>query len=173
MTIYSYFNYKPEIGEGCFVANSCDLIGRVRLGANSSLWYQVVARGDVNYIEVGENTNIQDLTMLHVIEDIPLIIGKNVSVGHSVILHACTIGDGCLIGMGAKVLDGAVIGENSLVAAGSVVPPGKIYPSNSYIIGSPAKLKRELTAEEVDKYSNHYKNYLETKDEFLSSVKSV
>ncbi len=173
MSLYKYFEHEPQIARGCFIAKSSDVIGQVTMGENSSLWYQVVARGDVNKIIIGENTNIQDLSMLHVIEQLPLIIGKNVSVGHSVILHACTIGDGCLIGMGAKILDGAVIGENSLVAAGSVVAPGKKYPPRSYIIGSPAKVKRELTDEEVSQYSNHYKSYLITKDEFINNVVSL
>lgn len=173
MTIYSYKGVSPQIGNEVFIAKSCDLIGKVFLGNNSSLWFHVVARGDVNEIHIGENTNIQDLSMLHVIDDRPLIVGKNVSVGHGVTLHACTIGDGCLIGMGATVLDGAVIGKNSLVAAGSVVPPGKIYPEGSFIIGSPAIVKRPLTSEEIDKYSNHYKSYIVTKNDFIKEVKCL
>ena len=171
MPLYSVANIEPEIGEGCFVADSADVIGRVYLGANASIWFQVVARGDINDIRIGENTNVQDLSVLHVVKDIPLIIGKNVTIGHGVTVHACTIGDSCLIGMGATVLDGAVIGENSLVAAGSVVPPGKKYPPNSFIIGSPAVVKRELRPEEIDQYSNHYKSYIVAKDQFLNEVK--
>ena len=107
---------------------------------------------------------------MHVIDDLPLIIGKNVSVGHSAILHACEIGDGTLIGMGAKILDGAKIGKNSLVAAGSVVAPGKSYPDGSYIIGTPAKIKRELSDTEIHQYSNHYKSYVQLKDEYLKEA---
>lgn len=173
MSIYSYKDIKPEIEEGCFIADSADVIGKVHMEKNSSLWFQCVARGDVNKIFIGENTNIQDLCMLHVVEAHSLQIGKNVSVGHSVTLHACTVEDGCLIGMGATILDGAVIGENSLVAAGSLVPPGKKFPPRSFIIGNPAKVKRELTDEEVAQYSNHYKSYLITKDEFLNSVNKL
>lgn len=173
MSLYSYKGIEPEIAEGCYIADSADVIGKVKLGKNANLWFQVVARGDVNRIEVGENTNIQDLSMLHVVEEFPLLIGKNVSVGHKVTLHACTIGNGCLIGMGSTILDGAEIGENSLVAAGSVIPPGKKFPPRSYIIGTPAKVKRELTDEEVMKYSNHYKSYIITKDEFLNEVKKI
>lgn len=173
MAIYSYKEFSPNIGAEVYIAKSADVIGRITLGENSSLWFQVVARADVNYITVGENTNIQDLSMLHVTEDYPLIIGANVSVGHSVTLHACTIGDGCLIGMGATILDGAIIGKNSLVAAGSVVAPGKVYPEGSYIIGTPAIIKRQLTPSEIDTYSNHYKSYLITKDEFLKEVKCL
>jgi carbonic anhydrase/acetyltransferase-like protein (isoleucine patch superfamily) len=173
MTTYSYKDINPQIEQGCFVAGSADVIGKVHMAKNSSLWFQCVARGDVNEIFIGENTNIQDLCMLHVVEAIPLKIGKNVSVGHSVTLHACTVEDGCLIGMGSTILDGAVIGENSLVAAGSLVPPGKKFPPRSFIIGNPAKVKRELSDEEVEQYSNHYKSYLVTKDEFLNSVKKL
>lgn len=173
MSIYSLFEHVPEIGEGCFVAPSADVIGKVKLGKNSSLWPNVVARGDVNKIIVGENTNIQDLTMLHVVEGIPLIIGKNVSVGHNAIIHACTIGDSCLIGMGAIILDGAEIGENSVVAAGSVVPPGKKFPSNSMIMGSPAKVVRPLRPEEIDGYGNHYKSYIEEKNRYLEGLKLI
>jgi len=166
MPLYSFKEYKPEIGEGCFIAPSADVIGQVKLGANSSLWYGVVARGDINQITVGENTNIQDLTMLHVIEDIPLIIGSGVSVGHNAILHACTVEDNCLIGMGAIVLDGAVIGKNSVVAAGSVVSPGKKFPGGSMIMGSPAKVVRELRPEELKGYGQHFNSYLESKNDF-------
>lgn len=173
MSLYSYKKIIPKIGSDCFIAKSADVIGQVELGDFASLWFQVVARGDVNKILIGENTNIQDLSMLHVTEDLPLVVGRNVSVGHSVTLHACTIGNGCLIGMGATVLDGAVIGENSLVAAGSVVSPGKVFPPGSYIIGIPAVVKRSLTPEEIDNYSNHYKSYLITKDEFLKEVECL
>jgi carbonic anhydrase/acetyltransferase-like protein (isoleucine patch superfamily) len=107
--------------------------------------------------------------MLHVVEDLPLIVGKNVSVGHNVTLHACTIGDSCLIGMGAIVLDGAEIGENSVVAAGSVVPPGKKFPPGSMIMGSPAKVKRELSENELESYGNHYRSYILNKNLFLDT----
>lgn len=167
MSLYQFDGHHPEIGEGCFIAPSAQVIGKVKLAANANLWFNVVARGDINSITVGENTNIQDLSMLHVVEDIPLIIGKNVSVGHHVILHACTIGDSCLIGMGAIVLDGAVIGENSVVAAGSVVPPGKEYPPGSMIMGSPATVKRPLKPEELATYGQHYNSYIQNKDLFL------
>ena len=107
--------------------------------------------------------------MLHVTEVNNLEIGKNVSVGHSVVLHGCSIGEGSLIGMGAKVLDGASIGKNSIVAAGSVVPPNKVYPDGSYIIGNPAKVKRALNEDEISKYSNHYKSYLSYAKKFLDN----
>lgn len=167
MSIYSYKGIAPEFKKGVFIAESADLIGKVICDENSNIWFQVVARGDVNSITIGKNTNVQDHSMLHVTEKHPLVIGNNVSIGHSVTLHGCLIGDSCLIGMGAVILDGAVIGENSVVAGGSVVPPGKIYPPKSMIMGNPAVVKRALTDEEALRYANHYKSYVGYKDEFL------
>ncbi len=169
MPLYSFRGTGPHVGKGVFVAPSADIIGRVILKENVNIWYQCVARGDVNVITVGENTNVQDLTMLHVTKDFPLVIGKNVSIGHSVTLHGCIIGDSCLIGMGAVVMDGAVIGDNCVVAGGSVVPPGKTFPAKSMIMGNPAVVKRQLTPEELTLYGNHYKAYVIYKDEYLDS----
>lgn len=170
MTIYSYRDFTPSFAEGVFIAESADVIGQVKLGPHASLWFNVVARGDINHITIGANTNIQDLSMLHVVEDYPLIIGDNVSVGHQVTLHACTVENSCLIGMGATVLDGAVVGESSVVAAGSVVPPGKKYPGGVMIMGSPAKVVRDLKPQEIERYSNHYKSYLLAKEDFLNNI---
>ncbi|MBT7611078.1 MAG: gamma carbonic anhydrase family protein [Bacteriovoracaceae bacterium] len=168
MSLYKFNNLTPKVGQDCFIADSADIIGDVQLGDNVNVWFNCVLRGDIHKIVIGENTNIQDLSMLHVVENIPLIIGKNVTIGHQVTLHACTVEDSCLIGMGAIILDGAVIGKNSIVAAGSVVPPGKIYPEGSFIIGNPAKIKRELSEEEKKKYGDHYKGYVICKNEFLA-----
>ena len=168
MPLYSFKGIKPQIGLGVYVAPSADIIGKVILGENSNIWHQCVARGDVNWIRVGKNTNVQDLTMLHVTKDFALTIGAQVSIGHSVTLHGCTIEDHCLIGMGAIILDGAVIGKNSVVAAGTLVPPGKIFPPGSMIMGNPAVLKRVLTNEELVGYGNHYKSYVDYKDEYLN-----
>jgi carbonic anhydrase/acetyltransferase-like protein (isoleucine patch superfamily) len=173
MTIYKLDDVSPSLSEGVFIADSADVVGNVSVGENANLWFGVVARGDVNSITVGENTNIQDLTMLHVTEDLPLVVGRNVSVGHGAILHACIIEDSCLIGMGAIILDGAHISKNSVVAGGSVVPPGKKYPENSMIMGNPAKVVRELRADEIEKYSNHYKSYIKTKNDYLSGLKEI
>lgn len=167
MPLYSFKGIKPQFDDSVFIAPSADVIGKVVLEKNVNIWYQCVARGDVNYIRIGKNTNVQDLTMLHVTKDFALTIGENVSIGHSVTLHGCTIGNSCLIGMGATIMDGADIGENSVVAGGSVVPPGKKYPPHSMIMGNPAVLKRELTPEERLQYGNHYKAYVTYKDEYL------
>ena len=170
MPLYRFKDSTPSLGKECFIAPNADLIGKVYLKDHVSIWFQTVVRGDDDEIIIGKNTNIQDLCMLHVITGGPLIIGENVSVGHKVTLHACTIGDGSLIGMGSTILDRAVIGRNSLVAAGSVVAPGKVYPEGSMIMGAPAKVKRPLTEQEIQLYSNHYHSYLKTKADYLSQA---
>jgi carbonic anhydrase/acetyltransferase-like protein (isoleucine patch superfamily) len=169
MALYSLSDYKPVLGEGVYISESADVIGRVFIGNHSSIWFNSVVRGDINDIKIGENTNIQDLSVLHVVEKLPLIVGSGVTVGHKVTLHACEVEDNCLIGMGAIILDGVKIGKGSVVAAGSVCPPGKQYPEHSLILGSPAKVVRKLTPEETSQYSNHFQNYIEAKDSFLNS----
>jgi gamma-carbonic anhydrase len=173
MPLYQLGEWKPEVGESIFIADSADIVGRVKIGNHANIWFGVVARGDVDTISIGENTNIQDQSLLHVSSGFPLSIGKNVTLGHKVTAHGCTIGDHCLIGMGSIILDGVEIGENSLVAAGSLIPPGKKFPPRSFIMGSPAKFIRELTREEVEKYGNHYKAYLHEKDEYLRNLKTL
>jgi carbonic anhydrase/acetyltransferase-like protein (isoleucine patch superfamily) len=168
MQIFSYKETSPNMDDTNYVSATSVLIGKVKLESFANVWFGTVVRADVNRILIGENTNIQDLCMLHVTEKDDLIIGKNVSVGHSVVLHGCEIGDGCLIGMGSKILDGAIIGKNCLVAAGSVVPPNKVYEEGSFIIGTPAKVKRKLSGEEIESISNHYKAYLKYGEEFKS-----
>ncbi|MBL6990284.1 MAG: gamma carbonic anhydrase family protein [Bacteriovoracaceae bacterium] len=167
MTILQYDGHTPRVSDGCFIAPSADLIGDIIIGKSASVWFNCVLRGDMAQISIGENTNIQDLSMLHVDTNGPLIIGNNVTVGHKATLHACHIGDNCLIGMGAIILNNAKIGANSLVAAGSLVPPGKQYPPGSYILGTPAKVHRPLTKEEKTKYGNHYFNYLKLAKSYL------
>jgi len=169
MPLYSFKGIQPTLESGIFIAPSADIIGKVILKENVNIWYQCVARGDVNTITIGKNTNVQDLSMLHVTKDFALNIGAQVSIGHSVTLHGCTIEDHCLIGMGATIMDGAYIGANSVVAGGSVVPPGKKFPPKSMIMGNPAVLKRSLTDEEVTLYGNHYKAYVLYKEEYLDS----
>lgn len=168
MPLYRFKKYIPSVGENVFIAPSCDVIGQVEIAKGASLWFRTVVRGDVNKITIGEGTNIQDLCMLHVVEERALVIGSGVSVGHSVTLHACTVEDNCLIGMGVTILDGAVIGKNSLVAAGSLVPPGKIFPAGSFIVGSPAVVKRQLSEKELKQYGEHYLSYKKYSNEYLN-----
>ncbi len=167
MACHKFLNVEPKIGKNVFIAPSADIIGQVSLGDKSSVWYQCVLRGDVAPIEIGEGTNIQDGTIIHVDRNLGTYIGKGVTVGHKATLHACRVEDHCLIGMDALILDGAVIGAHSVVAAGSVVTPGKIFPSGSLILGNPAKAIRPLTEDELEKYGNHYLVYCQLAEQYL------
>lgn len=152
---------SPQLGEDVYVDASAQVIGRVRIGARSSIWMNTVVRGDVFTIDIGEACNVQDLCCLHVLRDrFALRLGNQVSVGHSATLHGCTLGDRVLVGMGAVVLDGAEIGEESLVAAGALVTPGMVVPPRSLVVGSPAKVKRELNDAELELVRNTWKNYV-------------
>jgi carbonic anhydrase/acetyltransferase-like protein (isoleucine patch superfamily) len=171
MKISRYLEFSPEMGKGVFIADGAKVIGRAKLDDHVNIWFNSVLRADVNFIKVGQNTNIQDLCMLHVTEENSLTIGENTSLGHSVVLHGCKIGKGCLIGMGTIILDGAEIGDYCLVAAGSLITPGKKFPPGSMIKGRPAVVERSLTAEEVKKISYHYTSYIEYKDQYLRMEK--
>ena len=140
----------PLIAPTAFIEESAQVIGDVHIGAHSSVWFNAVIRGDVNYIRIGESTNIQDGSVLHVTTELsPLVIGDRVTLGHNVIAHGCTIKDGALIGMGAIVLDKAVIGEQAFVAAGSVVGMDQEVPPRTLVAGIPAKVKREITESDL------------------------
>jgi carbonic anhydrase/acetyltransferase-like protein (isoleucine patch superfamily) len=171
---HRFKQWTPTIGEQTWVADSADVIGNVTLGENCSIWFGCVVRGDVHYISIGDRTNIQDLSMVHVThykkEDMsdgnPTVIGSDVTIGHRVMLHGCTIEDACLVGMSATILDGAVIGRESIVAAGALVTKNKIFPPRSLIMGSPAKVVRKLTDEEVDELYASAKRYVAFKEDY-------
>ncbi len=161
ITLRHFQGKEPKIHPSVFLAEGVRLIGDVQIGEDSSLWYNVVCRGDVNSIIIGKGSNIQDNSVVHVNHDGPSVqIGNHVTVGHSVTLHGCTLESFCLIGMNSCVLDGVVVGESSLVAAGSLLTPGKKYPSKVLIQGRPARVVRDLTREEIEGYlrmaSMHY-----------------
>jgi len=158
--MYDFSQRRPEIHPDTFVADGVRILGRVVLGAGVSVWYNSVLRADIADIVVGRNTNIQDNCAVHVDFGLNTVLGENVTVGHGAILHACTVGDNCTIGMGAIVLDGAVIPADSIVGAGSLVPPRKTYPRGSLILGSPAKVVRTLTAEEIAHQPLHAAEYV-------------
>ena len=159
---------KPKLGKNVFIAKNAVVIGDVTIGDNVSIWYNVVIRGDVNYIKIDDDTNIQDGSIIHVTKDkYPTEIGKRVSIAHSVTLHGCKIEDDCLIGIGAVILDNSVISRNSLVAAGAVVPPNKNFPENSLIVGNPAKVARQLTESDLEMIKNNAQRYLKYKDIYL------
>ncbi len=151
----------PTIPPSCFIDDTAVVIGDVIMGEQCSVWFNAVIRGDVNVIRIGHRTNVQDLCMLHVTHDThPLHIGSDVTVGHSVVLHGCTIHDRVLVGMGAIIMDGAIIGEDSVVGAGSLIVEGTIVPPKSLILGSPARVKRPLTEREVAWIRESAENYV-------------
>jgi carbonic anhydrase/acetyltransferase-like protein (isoleucine patch superfamily) len=161
VAVYELDGMAPKLGQGAWVADSAQVIGQVELGENASVWYGCVLRGDTEWIRVGKNSNVQDLSVLHADFGVPLTIGDNVTVGHQVMLHGCTIGDGTLIGIQAVVLNNARIGRNSIVGAGSVVTEGKEFPDNSLIVGSPAKAIRTLDAEQIAKFQTIPQHYVD------------
>jgi len=160
--IRQFQDKTPNIHPAAFVAEDAIIIGDVRVGTESSIWFGSVLRGDVNYIRIGDRTNIQDGTVIHVSsKDHPTILEDNITVGHRVTLHGCHVESGCLIGIGSIVLDGARIGANTLVAAGSLVTPKTHIPPGSLVMGSPARVKRPLTPEEIADLETSWKNYVE------------
>ena len=164
--IYKFKETTPDIKKANFVAESADIIGDVTLDTNSSIWYNCTIRGDIESIRIGKNTNIQDNTVVHVGYDVGTVIGDNVTVGHSAIIHGCTIGDDCLIGMGAIILNHAVIGKESIVGAGALVTTEKKFPPRSLIMGSPAKVIRTLTDKEVEGSRKNTESYVEISKEY-------
>lgn len=156
-----YKGKRPSVHETAFVAPNATIIGDVEIGAYSSVWFNSVLRGDIAPIRIGNYSNIQDLSILHESPDMPLIIEDNVTVGHKVTLHSCTIKKGALIGMDSTILDGAIIGENAFVGAGSLVTGGKEIPPNSLVMGRPAKFVRELTEEELEEMKRINKTYVD------------
>lgn len=166
--IRAYQGTLPVIDPSAFIEQTAVVIGDVKIGEGSSVWVNAVVRGDVNSIRIGRRTNIQDLCALHVTHGThPLVIGDDVTVGHHVVLHGCTIKDRVLIGMGAIVMDGAVIGEDCVVGAGALVTEGTLVPPKSLILGSPAKARRPVTAEELAWIRESAKNYVQYARDYL------
>ena len=148
-TIEPFLGLEPEIDETAYIASTAAIIGAVRLGPNVSIWHQVTLRGDANYITVGANTNIQDNAVVHIDSRLyPTIIGKDVTIGHSAIIHACTLEDCCFVGMGAIVMDGAVVERGAMVGAGALIPPGKVVKSGTLWVGNPGREMRSLSDKE-------------------------
>ena len=166
--IHPFKENNPKIDDSALVMESAQIIGDVVIGEESSVWFNAVIRGDVNHIKIGNHTNIQDGCVLHVARKThPLIVGDEVTIGHNVTLHACTIVSRCLIGMGAVVMDGAEIGENSIVGAGALVTPGTKIPPGSLVLGSPAKVKRELTEDEKRGIRESAANYVGDMENYI------
>lgn len=172
--LHKFKGTLPTIGKNTWIAPSADVIGDVKIGEDSSIWFGTVIRGDVHYITIGDRTSIQDLSMVHIThhkkadrsDGSPTVIGNDVTIGHRVMLHGCTIEDACLIGMSATILDNAIIGKESIVGAGSLVTKGKIFPPRSLIMGSPAKVVRELTDAEVTELYASATRYVKFKNDY-------
>jgi carbonic anhydrase/acetyltransferase-like protein (isoleucine patch superfamily) len=148
-TILGFDGASPRLAPTAWIAPGAVVVGDVEIGDGSSVWFQTVVRGDVNRIRIGARTNVQDLTMVHVTGGThPTVVGDDVTIGHRVVLHGCTVGDRCLVGIGAVVLDGTVVEEEAMVGAGALVPPGMVVPSGKLVLGAPAKVRRDLTEEE-------------------------
>jgi len=173
MAIYELDGNAPQLSEGAWVAESAEVIGKVELHKDASVWPKVVIRGDNDLIQVGEGSNVQDASVLHTDPGYPLLIGKNVTVGHKVMLHGCNIGDGSLIGIGAVVLNGAKIGKGCLVGAGALVTEGKEFPDGSMIIGSPAKAVKELTPQQIAGINDIAGRYVKNAQRYIKTLKKI
>ena len=175
MAIYELDGQGPDLpADGnYFIADTADVIGKIRLKSQASVWFGAVLRGDNEWIEIGEGSNVQDNCTCHTDKGFPLTIGKNCTIGHNVILHGCIIEDGALIGMGSIVMNGARIGKNSIVGAGSVITEGKEYPENSLIIGSPARVIRTLSLEQVTAMGSAARFYAANGPRFKQGMKKI
>ena len=173
MAIYQLDDLSPAIHDSAWVADSAAVMGNVTLSEDSSVWFGVVIRGDTETITVGKGTNIQDNSVLHADHGMPLVIGENVTVGHQVMLHGCTIGDGSLIGIQAVVLNGAKIGKHCLVGAGALVTEGKEFPDGCMILGSPAKALRQLTEAQIEGLKMSAQHYIDNARRYKAGLKKL
>lgn len=170
MSLYRLHNLSPNIAPSAWVAPNASIIGDVHVGEKASIWFGAVLRGDIDSIHIGAGSNIQDGSVCHADPGHPLRVGEHVTVGHMVMLHGCTIGDHCLIGIGAVVMNGAKIGKNSVVGAGSLVTEGKEFPEGSLIMGSPAKLVRQLDAAALEKLQQNAANYVRNGERYAQEL---
>lgn len=173
MTIYQYDDHQPEIHPSAYVADAATVIGKVVLGEGASVWPQAVLRGDNELIAIGAGSNVQEGAVLHNDAGFPLTVGVEVTIGHQAMLHGCSIGDGSLIGIQAVVLNGAVIGKNCLVGAGALVTEGKVFPDNSLILGTPAKVVRQLSEADVAKFRENARDYIERGQKHKQTLKRI
>jgi len=173
MAIYQLGEYKPDVAASAWVAESAQVIGRVTLGEDVSVWFNTTLRGDTESLTIGAGSNIQDGSVLHADHGFPLKLGEHVTVGHQVMLHGCTVGDESLIGIGAVVLNGARIGKHCLVGAGALVTEGKEFPDGSLIMGSPAKVVRELSPEQIAGLKLSALHYIENGRRYAAELRKI
>lgn len=173
MAIYQLGEHAPDVDPSAYIAETANVIGKAKIEANASIWFDVTIRGDNELIAIGESSNVQEGCVLHTDPGYPLTVGKNVTVGHQAMLHGCTIEDGALIGIQAVILNGARIGKNCLVGAGALVTEGKEFPDNSLIIGSPAKAVRTLTDEDITCMHGNTANYVKRGQLFKQQLKRI
>ena len=173
MPVYQLDEHVPQLADGAWVADSAQVIGNVHLGENASVWFGSVLRGDNEALTVGRNSNIQDGSVVHSDPGFPMTLGDNVTVGHQVMLHGCTVGDGSLIGIQSVVLNGAKIGRNCLVGAGSLVTEGKEFPDGSMIMGTPAKVVRQLTPEQIAGLRRAADHYVENAQRYRAGLRKI
>ena len=173
MPVYRLGDKTPQLAAGVWIAPNATVIGDVRLAENVSIWWNAVLRGDNDPIAIGANSNIQDGSVLHTDEGVPMAIGRDVTVGHLVMLHGCTVGDGSLIGIKSVILNGAVIGKHCLIGANTLIPEGKVIPDRSLVMGSPGKVVRELTDEQATRIAHaaaHYVSNAQRYRQFLEEI---
>jgi carbonic anhydrase/acetyltransferase-like protein (isoleucine patch superfamily) len=173
MAIYELDGKAPQLGDGAWIADNAQVIGTVELGANATVWFGAVIRGDTDTIRIGRNSNIQDNSVLHADHGKPLTIGDDVTVGHQVMLHGCTIGDNTLVGIQSVILNGAKIGRNCIVGAGSLVTENKEFPDNSLIVGSPAKVVRTLDAAAAAGIKQSAEHYVANGRRYRQGLKKI
>jgi carbonic anhydrase/acetyltransferase-like protein (isoleucine patch superfamily) len=173
MAVYQLDDQVPHLAEGAWVADTAQVIGNVQLDENASVWFGAILRGDNELLRIGRNSNVQDGSVLHSDPGFPLTLGENVTVGHMVMLHGCTVGDGSLIGIQAVVLNGAKIGRNCLVGAGALVTEGKEFPDGSLIVGSPAKAVRALSPEQQERTAHGSGHYVENALRYRAGLKRI
>ncbi len=173
MAIYALDGVAPQVDPSAWVADSAQVMGAVTLGADASIWFGTVVRGDTETITIGRGSNIQDGSVMHADVGRPIVVGNDVTVGHKVMLHGCTIGDESLIGIGAVVLNGAKVGRNCLVGAGALVTEGKEFPDGSMIIGSPAKAVRQLTPEQMEGLRWSARHYVANARRFQAGLRKI
>jgi carbonic anhydrase/acetyltransferase-like protein (isoleucine patch superfamily) len=173
MAVYRLGDKAPQIAAGVWIAPNATVIGDVRLAANVSIWWNAVLRGDNDPITVGENTNIQDGSVLHTDEGIPLTLGRDITVGHKVMLHGCTVGDGALIGMGSILLNDCTVGDGCLVGAGTLIPEGKVIPPRSLVVGSPCRIVRELSDEHTARIAESARHYMHNAERYRQLLEEI